>query len=261
MGYYRVDGVAGPSVEVWGFVKAEKPGNSKLSMVGIPFVTEDQTLNSLMDPLQFSGDAYNPSKADQVIVWNVPTQKYTTYSLYDLRAFAGYETYAHWQEFGNFGWGKPVCNPVLPAGSAIFIRGSTTGNVTVTMSGEVVMSGMKTKRIEVGMQLISNPFSDTVKLSDLKLNESAQGDVYNPAKADQIIVWNEVTQKYSTYSLYDLRAHEGYESYVFWQAFGDFGWGRPTVDPTFQPGCGFWFRAVNKAFDWTETNKYNENVE
>ena len=256
MGFYRVDGVAGPSAEVWGFVKAEKPGNSKLSMVGIPFMTEDQTLNSLMNPLQFSGDAHNPSLADQVIIWNVQTQKYKTYSLYDLRAHEGYETYVYWQEFEQFGWGKPACNPVLPTGSAIFIRGSTTGNVTVTISGEVVLSETATKRMEMGMQLVSNPFSDTVKLSDLKLHESAKGDVHNPSLADQIIAWNEVTQKYVTYSLYDLREHEGYESYVFWQSFDNFGWGRPTMDPTFEPGRGFWFRAVHGAFDWVVTNAY-----
>ena len=261
MGFYRVDGVAGPSAKVWGFVKVEKPGNSKLSMVGIPFMTEDQTLNSLMDPFQFSGDAHNPSKADQILTWNVATKKFVTYSLYDLRAYEGYETYVYWQEFEQFGWGKPACNPVLPAGSAIFIRGSTTGNVTVTLSGEVVLSETTTKRMEMGMQLVSSPFLDTVKLSDLKLHESAKGDVYNPAMADQVVVWNEVTQKYATYSLYDLREHEGYESYVFWQSFDNFGWGRPTMDPTFEPGRGFWFRSVHGVFDWVVTNTYESVLE
>ena len=261
VGYYRIDGVVGPSAEVWGFVKMTKPGQSKLAMVGVPFSTEEQTLNSLMNPLQFSGDAHNPSLADQVILWNVQTQKYKTYSLYDLRAYEGYETYVFWQEFENFGWGKPACNPVLATGSAIFMRGSTTGNVTVTLSGEVVLSETATQRMEMGMQLVSNPFSDTVKLSDLKLHESAKGDVHNPSLADQIIAWNEVTQKYVTYSLYDLREYEGYESYVFWQSFDNFGWGRPTVDPTFEPGRGFWFRAVNRTFDWMETNKYKSTLE
>ncbi|NCA83271.1 MAG: hypothetical protein EOM72_11090, partial [Opitutae bacterium] len=87
MGYYRIEGAAGPVGQIWGYVKMDKPGNSRLNVVGIPFQTEAQTLGSLMSPLEFSGHHNNAGLADQVMIWDAGAQSYVNLALYDLRAF------------------------------------------------------------------------------------------------------------------------------------------------------------------------------
>ncbi|NCA82235.1 MAG: hypothetical protein EOM72_05765 [Opitutae bacterium] len=263
MGYYRIDGAAGPSEEIWGYVKMDKPGNARLNVVGIPFHTGDQTLGSLMPPLEFSGHHNNAGLADQVMVWDAGAQSYVNLALYDLRAFGeAYADQTGWKLADGFGPLAGYVNPVLPAGSAVWIRGSTTNDRTVTLSGEVVMDGAATNEVVAGLQLVSNPFSETVGLSNLSIHVHATGHYNNSGLADQVMVWDAGTQSYLNLALYDLRAFgEEYASQTGWKLSDGFGPLAGYVNPQFAPGEGFWIRAVNGDFEWVETNKYKENLE
>ena len=263
MGYYRIEGAAGPSGPVWGYVKMDKPGNSRLNVVGIPFQTEAQTLGSLMDPLQFSGHHNNSGLADQVMIWDAGAQSYVNLALYDLRAFgAQYASQTGWKLADGFGPLAGYVNPVLPAGSAVWIRGSTTNDRTVTLVGEVVMDGAATNEVVAGLQLVSNPFSETVGLSNLAIHVHATGHHNNSGLADQVMVWDAGTQSYLNLALYDLRAFGAqYASQTGWKLADGFGPLAAYVNPQFASGQGFWIRAVNGAFEWAETNKYKLNLE
>ena len=263
IGYYRIDGAAGPSEEIWGYVKMDKPGNARLNVVGIPFHTGAQTLGSLMSPLQFSGHHNNSGLADQVMVWDAGTQSYLNLALYDLRAFgAQYASQTGWKLSDGFGPLAGYVNPVLPAGSAVWIRGSTTNDRTVTISGEVVMDGAATNEMVAGLQLVSNPFSETVGLSNLAIHVHATGHHNNSGLADQMMVWDAGTQSYLNLALYDLRAFGAQYAYLTgWKLSDGFGPLAGYVNPQFDPGEGFWIRAVNGGFQWVETNKYRENLE
>ena len=153
-------------------------------------------------------------------------------------------------------------NPVLPAGSAVWIRGSTTNDRTVTLSGEVVMEGAVTNEVVAGLQLVSNPFSETVGLSNLSIHVHATGHHNNSGLADQVMVWDAGTQSYLNLALYDLRAFGAqYASQTGWKLSDGFGPLAGYVNPQFDPGEGFWIRAVNGDFQWVETNKYKGNLE
>ena len=262
-GYYRVEGVVGPTAHTWGYGRRTKPGNSKLTMMGIPFITSNQTLNSLMDPLQFNGHYNNAGLADQLMLWNTGTTSYVNLALYDLRSFgAEYSYLTGWKPVNSFGPAAPYTNPVLPAGSAVWIRGSTTNDRKVVISGLVATDGAATNNIVQGLQMIANPFSETITLSNLALRVYATGHYNNAGLADQVMVWDTDTQTYVNLALYDLRSFGGEYAYLTgWKLVNGFGPAAPYVSPDLMPGQGFWFRAVNSPFQWVELNKYLDGLE
>ena len=262
-GYYRIEGVTGPSFEMWGYSRLDKPGNAKLNLVGVPFVTSNQTLNSLMDPLQFSGHYNNAGQADQLMLWNPATTAYVNLALYDLRAFGEqYASNTGWKAVAGFGPGAAYTNPVLPAGSAVWIRGATTNDRKVAIAGEVVMTGAATNAIVKGLQLVGNPFSEQVALSNLTIHVNAQGHYNNAGQADQIMVWSAASQGYQNLALYDLRSFGSQYDYLTgWKAVAGFGPTSAYVNVTLKPGQGFWFKAVNNAFQWVEPNDYKAGLE
>ena len=262
-GYYRIEGVAGPTVKIWGYAHPDKPGNGKLNVIGVPFVTSNQTLNSLMDPLQFSGHYNNAGQADQLMMWNPATTAYMNLALYDLRAFgAQYATNTGWKAVAGFGPGAAYTNPMLPAGSAVWIRGATTNDRQVAIAGEVVMAGAATNAIVTGLQLVANPFSEQVALSNLTVHVNAEGHYNNAGQADQIMVWNAASQTYQNLALYDLRSFGAQYAYLTgWKPVSGFGPTSAYVNVTLNPGQGFWFKAVNGSFQWVEPNDYQSGVE
>ena len=262
-GYYRILGITGPSARKWGYARPDKPGNGKLNVVGVPFFTSNQTLNSLMDPLQFSGHYNNAGQADQLMMWNPATTAYVNLALYDLRAFGSqYASNTGWKAVAGFGPGAAYTNPVLPAGSAVWIRGSTTNDRKVAVAGEIVMTGAATNAIVPGLQLLANPFSEQVALSNLAIRANAEGHYNNAGQADQIMVWNAGAQGYQNLALYDLRSFGAQYDYLTgWKAVAGFGPTSAYVNVTLKPGDGFWFRAVNGSFTWVETNDYKAGLE
>ncbi len=263
IGYYRVEGETGPSAQVWGYAKMTKPGNYKLVMVGVPFVTEDQTLNSLMNPLEFKGHHNNPGLADQVMVWNAGSQSYLNLALYDLRPYGEeYASQTGWKAFAGFGPTSSYMNPILPAGSAVWIRGTTPQDTQVTMAGEVVMDVAITNPVVSGLQLVSNPFSERTSVFDMDIHVHATGHHNNPGLADQIMVWDAGSQSYLNLALYDLRPYgEEYASLTGWKSFTGFGSKTPYINPILEPGRGFWLKAVNGSFEWAKTNQYLNHLQ
>ena len=249
MGYYRIDGAAGPSVEAWGFVKLDKPEPSKLAMVGVPFSTEEQTLNSLMDPAQFSGQRLLPGSADQVMIWDAGAQKYVNLAMYQWGTNKG------WKASSGFGPAAPYTNPVLPPGSAFWFRGATNSSGKLTVSGGVVMDSVVTNPVVVGLQLVANPFSDATTLNDLGIHQNAKGQRLLPGSAEQVMIWDAQSQAYVNLALYEWGTNKG------WKAFSGFGPVAPYTNPVIPAGQGFWLRVVSGAFDWVRTNAYGGGLE
>ena len=122
-GYYRVEGVTGPSAELLGYARVDKPGNGKLNVVGVPFLSSNQTLNSLMDPLQFTGHYNNAGQADQLMLWNPATTSYVNLALYDLRSFgAQYDYLTGWKAVAGFGPTSAYVNVTLKPGDGFWFR-------------------------------------------------------------------------------------------------------------------------------------------
>ena len=246
-GYYRIEGVTGPSAKMWGYARVDRRGSGKLNVVGIPFFSSNQTLNSLMDPQQFSGDRLSAGAADQIMIWNASTQAYVNLALYVNG------TNRNWKPVKGFPI-SAATNPVLPAGSAVWVRGSATGDWKVVVAGEVVMTEVATNTILKGLQLIANPFSDMVGLNDLSLRDNATGHKVSAGSADQIMIWDVSSQTYINLALYDSGTNKS------WKPVQGFPTSAAT-NPVFKPGQGLWYRAVSNDFPWVETNAYLDSLE
>ena len=98
-------------------------------------------------------------------------------------------------------------------------------------------------------------FSDSVALNDLDIHKNATGQKLLPGSADQIMIWDAGTQGYQNLALYQSGTNKG------WKLTSGFGPGGAYVNPALAPGRGFWFRVVNSAFDWVETNAYKDHLE
>lgn len=242
------------SANIVGYTKVDKPGNAKLNIMGITFQSENNKLSELCPVGQFAGALDSPANADQIIIYT-PGSGYATYAKYDASSYPGYESYVGWQAFGDFGFSSPFVDPVVPAGSALWIKAvSGSADAEVIQSGEVVADESVTNSIVVGLQMIANPFSEAVKLDDLNLYEGATGALDSPANADQIIVFDPASQSYTTFAFYDVRSY-GYPQNSGWKPFSAFGFADPVTDYELQPGEGFWYSA-KAGFTWAESNKY-----
>jgi hypothetical protein len=242
------------SANIVGYSKVAKPGNTDLNILGVTFVSGSNTLSQLCSVDQFNGALDVPGNADQIITYT-PGSGYATFAKYDASSYPGYEDMVGWQPAGAFGFGQPFVDPVVPAGSSLWIKSApSSSSVDVILSGEVVAATTVTNTIVAGLQMISNPFSEAVKLDDLNLYEGATGALDVPGNADQIIVFDSGTQAYTTYAFYDVRSY-GYPENSGWKAASAFGFGDPITTYEVQPGEGFWYSA-KAGFTWAESNKY-----
>ena len=242
------------SANIVGYSKVAKPGSADLNILGVTFVSQNNLLSELCPVDQFNGALDVPGNADQLIIYT-PGSGYATYAKYDASSYPGYEDQVGWQAAGTFGFGQPFVDPVVPAGSSLWIKSAPTASaVDVILSGEVVSDEIVTNSIVAGLQMISNPFSEAVKLDDLNLYEGATGALDVPGNADQIIVFDSGTQAYTTYAFYDVRSY-GYPENSGWKSAGAFGFADPITTYEVAPGEGFWCSA-KAGFTWVESNKY-----
>ena len=191
------------------------------------------------------------------MVWDAGSQTYLNLALYDARSYG--EQYAYltgWKAYTNFN-GSSYENPVVPAGAAVWIRGSTADDRKVALAGEVVADGTVTNEIVQGLQLIANPFSESISVSNLNIEAHATGHYLSPGAADQVMIWDAGVQTYQILALYDAASYYGpeYAYLTGWKAYTNFASG-PYVSPLLPPGQGFWYKAVSNDFEWVETNKY-----
>jgi len=242
------------SANIVGYTKVAKPGDAKLNIMGVTFQSENALLSELCPVDQFNGALDAPANADQIIIYT-PGSGYATYAKYDASSYPGYETYVGWQSFTDFGFTSPFVDPVVPAGSALWIKAvSGSADDEVILSGEVVSDEVVTNSIVTGLQMVANPFSEAVKLDDLNLYEGATGALDAAANADQVIVFDSDTQSYTTFAFYDVRSY-GYPENSGWKPFTSFGFADPVATYELQPGEGFWYSA-KAGFTWVESNKY-----
>ena len=250
VGYYRFDGPSVLNEQVVGQVQLDRPAKAKLELMGIPFKTEGQTLASLLDPQAFSGHRFNTGKADQLVLWDAGTQSFLTLVLHADGTNKAWKLFDRFEEEG-YGY----TNPVLPSGSALWFRSSTTDVRKVTIAGEVVMDAAVTNAIRPGLQLLSNPFSDEVRLGDLSIHVNATAHGAIVTRADQVILWDAGSQTFLNLALHVDGTNKAWKLF---DRFDEAGYGY--TNPVIRPGQGFWIRARN-AFDWVETNKYVDGLE
>ena len=135
--------------------------------------------------------------------------------------------------------------------------GPKSADTTLTLMGEVVTAQSTTNAIVKGINGVSFPYSQDIKLKDTDLLKSGlKTGKAAFANADQLWMWNVTGRVYKTYA---AKAGTGVTNWYTCDA----NWGLPaglSDDVVVNLGSGFWVRTVTNVFSWVETNRYNGNL-
>ncbi|MDA3833825.1 MAG: hypothetical protein PF495_10530 [Spirochaetales bacterium] len=225
-----------------------------LQLLGVS-LGKNTTLSQLIDLDKFKGDVFTIN-ADQLISYNAQTQSYVTYAKYDDSEYVQDSTIA-WRLFTDF-TGENL-DPVLPPGSAVFIRAVEGDADDIIVAGDVPLSENTTIEIVAGLQMMAAPYTAKIDLNSNAgfIESGATGSVFT-IDADQIITWDSDTQSYVTYALYDESAYVAENPVVEWRLFTNFNQS-PAQPIEIDVGSGFWYRAQNE-FSWVAINPYFDNL-
>lgn len=229
---------------VFGVSRVEKPVGG-LNMVGNSFAGIANTLDELAPVDQFSGSVFY-NDADKVVIWDAITQAYTTYGLFDGRA---YNLPLEWRDGDD--WNSAASSSVvISEGSGFWVNSSTAASSTsLIISGAVVAEQTATRQIVTGLQMLANSFTSTMDLNSMDLKNGGTGSLFLN-QADKVIVWDSTTQSYKTYGLFDGRA---YNLPLEWRD-GD-AWNSDASAIPLELGSGFWYSALS-GFTSVESNPY-----
>jgi uncharacterized protein (TIGR02597 family) len=238
------------SANIVGYVKAEKLGNNGYSLVGINFLTANQTLSELLDNGLFTGNYSDVSLSDRISIWNSATQKFETYAYYYIDGT--YTANEGWKLLSDFSYGGTVQNPTIPSGSGIWLlSAASTTTTNIVLSGNVDLSATVTKNIAEGLNILSNPYAVAVTIDGLEIN--ATGSYTDSALADRISLWNSETQKFETYAYYYIDGN--YPANEGWKLLSDFSYGGIVQNTTIEVGQAFWYRAQSN-ITWIATKPF-----
>ena len=233
------------SMNTYGFKKITVPSNS-YHMTAIPYHARPADVNSAIGPQLTGSD--DPGAADKIIIWDMETQAYR--SLYLLNDVDGTNYDYKWIDTSQDPPG--IATNELATGEGFWIRSQQPHDQKVVLVGEIVTDPVYTNRIIPGLQMIAYPYSTAIELNKTTLAHGAQAGM-GLEDADNIMMWNAVTRKFSyLYLLGDV----GDTNY-------NFKWIDMSLDPDdvatiqLQPGEGFWYRhRGTNSYDWVETKPY-----
>jgi len=181
---------------------------------------------------------------DKLLVWT--GSGYNTYGLY-----AGASNF--WMISTSLGWSKSASalpsSATITRGQGVWFQTGTGGISTNLMTaGEVPNDGTYDVNLNAGFSLIAYPYSATINLTNLVVNNAtASGSILGNAAgaialADKIYVWS--GSGYNTYGLYAGASN-------FWMVSTSLGWSKSaSAAPSaanIDLGKGIWYESVDGA--------------
>lgn len=179
----------------------------------------------------------SPTVADNVLLYDSFAQGYVTYYLRSHSSIGRPEwiTGSQW-----------ATNVYIDPGRGYFYRSRLGSPRTNVVAGDVVLAAAVTNTVRPGLQLFAYPFTARTKLSDLNLKDGIYGT--SPTVADNIMLWNPVSDSYTTYY---LRSHSsiGHPEWITGSQWA--------TNVYVEPGQGFWFRSRSASpYEWVENTPY-----
>ena len=199
------------SPNVVGFQKLAGVSSSSGGLIlgSAPFIRAVPNLDSVIgtNGVNNSSDAF----ADNVILFNRTNQQYTTYYLGSSR---------RWRTASAF-----ATNVYLTPGMGYWYVNRSNANINLVLCGEVVDDLFITNTIVPGLQLISYPFNADIRVSEMTLTNGVNNA--SDAFADNLILFNNMDQRYTTYYLGSSRR---------WRTASAFA-----TNVFIKSGQGFWY--------------------
>ena len=178
-----------------------------LNLIGVQFQAIGgagvSDLNSTMTPSGLVGfDWENGEGGDQLYVWDQEGQYYATIYTYagdsvpsEISEELGYDLSGKWMDNDML----PIAEPPS-LGDGLWIE-STAVSAEIVVSGEVNTNSV-TKSVIPGLNLVANPFPKALNVNDATYSGLVGFDWENGEGGDQLYVWNQEEQYYSTIYTY-----------------------------------------------------------
>lgn len=212
------------SANVVGFVSVVVPKAGGMVLAGYNFKPaggDSATLKEIFGTNQLVKAAI-PTLATRIFVWNTATASYTTY---------------YQKASGEFytSLGVLTTNSVIRAGEGFWIQSNSasTNDLTLTISGEVLMSNQVSRATPAGMMMIGNPFSADLDLNSTNFNWIADGakEATLPTLADTVYIWTDTGYKNFFLKSSDHKWHETVSPYAL------------ATNAVIPVGKGAWYKA------------------
>jgi hypothetical protein len=128
---------------------------------------------------------------------------------------SGYVQYDYYAGYGWYQGVNPAGSTVISAGDAVWLKDGGGGAETI-MSGEVPSAASITNTLQVGFNLVANPYPVALKLSDIPTASLSNGD--------------------SAF----VFTGSGYVQYDYYAGYGWYQGVNPAGSTTIPVGSGFW---------------------
>ncbi len=183
----------------------------------------------------------SPSTADNLILWDKSTQKYTTLYLYDWAT-------SYWD--GKWVSGGKIATNMISVGDGMWLKNTSGSDVTIQISGQVP-NGSNTLHVFPGNRKITmfgSAYSADRAVNEMGLTNGVKGT--SPSTADNLILWDKSTQKYTTLYLYDWATS-------YWD--GKWVTGGKISTNVLGMGEGAWYKRFTGSGDlnWYESRPYS----
>lgn len=214
------------SLNVVGFQKITASSQG-LTMVSTPFDKSSNTLDGVVGNQLYGHKS--STYADNINVWDAASQQYLSYFL---------KNDGKWYDLSN----NPATGRINTAMGFWILNNRKLSNEVVVVSGDVVADSVITNRLLPGLNLVSYPFS-----TEVDINKSGLTNGYghkSSTYADNLLVWDAVSQMYVTYYLKNTK---------IWYTIGN----QPASNVMVGAGKGFWYyNQTASAFAWAESKPY-----
>ncbi len=233
------------SLNTIGYQKITAPStNYRLSAV--PFATPPATVDRVIGGQLTAGAG--PETADNLLLFDTAAQRYRL--LYLVNGTGDTNLDNHWIDTSVEPNGVATCT--VPPNLGFWIRNRQVVDQTVIVVGDIVNDPTVTTPIVPGYQLLSYPYSTSIKINDTTLTNGAHAGL-GMGSADNIITWDPGTRSYRYYYLLG--------------DVGDTNLNYKWIDTGMHPndvatsalkrGQAFWYNHRGSGFNWVESRPYS----
>jgi len=225
------------SLNVVGFQKVSALASGGLVLGSTPFERDVANLDNVLGTNGISGSTL--ATADNCLMYDKFGQSYLQYWLF-----------SHTNPSLNRRWRSAsglATNVYLLPGQGFWYRNRASSDATIVMAGDVVDVGAITNLIVPGLQMLSYPFSTSIRMTDLKLTNGVSGTTL--ATADNIMMYVQTNQSFNQYWLF---SHTNPSLNRKWRSSSGLA-----TNVFIQPGQGFWYRSrLSTSNLWVEVKPY-----
>ena len=228
------------SPNVVGFQKLTVPSSNSGSGLFLGSTPFNRDVANLDEVLGTNGVAGSSTTGDNVVLFDKSSQ---TYSTYWLGSNANPALHRHWRNTSRL-----ATNVYIEPGVGFWYRNRLNSNSILILAGEAVDDTAVTNIIVPSLQILSYPYSTSIRLADMTLTNGKAGNSYQTA--DNLTLYESTNQAYTSYFLNSNSVNPALHRK--WRTTSALA-----TNVYVQSGRGFWYLSrLSTNFLWVEIKPY-----